>query len=501
MRLPAALVLLALAVAGCSFSWSDETPGPPTTTVAEDLMAHRAVGDRAEAALLPQAFAGLQVATVDTGYSGAEPTIGVTSQGSVFATAYEWVVRSRDGGVTWQVVHRAPGGQDFDPMIWVEPVTDRILATHINPQKTCRTIAVSDDDGDSWSDETMVCPPASSGQVDHQKLASGPHAGPLASVGQAGYERLVTLCYNDRGSTHCAASYDGGITFPQGVPVDGIPAGGTVPLMPGPLAELVGDCGGLNGAQHHAADGTIYVPYGYECRESRIAVSTDGGATWTRRNPRQGELELDPAVATTSDGMAYYLYRGVDHRMHILRSDDHFATFDGPFVVSPPEVKSTVFAAMVSGTKGRIAFAYLGTNGTDAGPDKAPDTADWNVYMGLSLDADAASPTIVTVRANPTSDPVQRGSICMTLPCRHDDRNLLDFIGMAMGPDGRAWVSYADGCTSEACLEPGQTDTRTSRDDALSVAWVRAGPSLLAEKGAVRPPADHQTVISRSTMP
>lgn len=488
-----ALGLLALVVAGCSGPWGEGPPPEPVSTVAGDALVHKSTGDAIVVAALPDAFGGLRYSTVATSYSGAEPSIGVNSKGAVFASAFEWVVRSTDGGESWQGVHKAGGGQDFDPMLWVDPITDRVLATHINPQKTCRTIAISDDDGETWRDLPMVCPVTSYGQVDHQKLASGPPAGLEGSRGLL-YDSLMTLCYNNRGTTRCAASLDGGLTFVQDVAVDGMPVGtplpDPVPGVPGlpPVQDTFGECGGLNGPQHHAADGTIYVPYGYECQQARIAVSTDGAVTWTRRDPGEAQLELDPSVTTTDDGTAYYLYRGDDQRIHLLRSKDGFATVDGPYTVSPPEVKGTVFTNIVGGSAGRIAVAYIGTSTSVQSPDDAPGSTRWHLYVGMSLDADADAPTFVTVRVTPADDPLQLGSICVALPCGGSDRNLLDFMGMAIAPDGRPWVAYADGCTSKACRTPGQLNTAESRDDTLSIAWMKNGPSLFASEGRLTAP-------------
>ena len=475
MRGVAAIILLVL-LAGCV---QGPKAAPPTTTTLSGAMVFRADGEHITAVPLPAEFgAGFSMASVATGYHGAEPNVGVTPKGSIFVSAYESILRSRDQGRTWTEVHHMDIGQTFDPMLWVDAKTGRVYSIHIYPDKTCSTLIYSDDaddDSPTWRDLPLRCP---SPIVDHEKLATGPLAGPLAPTGAVlPFPRLVSLCYNKLSSsvlsaTHCAVSLDGGITYPIDNEVDASPGGN-------PAEGSPANCGGLNGHQAHAPDGTIFLPYGYDCRRGRLAVSTDGGMTWTRHDLEVDQLELDPEVTVTPDGTAYYLYRGSDQAMHLLRSRDHFETFDGPFRVSPPEVKGTVFAGMTSGSAGRIAVAYLGTTDTAAGPDDAGPGTVWNLYAGMSLDADAAAPTFVTMQVNPADDPVQRGSICHSKACTEGNRNLLDFIDVSAGPDGRFWVSYSDGCTSEECRLPGQLNLQESRDDTTTVAWLLDGPGLL----------------------
>lgn len=461
----AAPALLLLLLAGCG---SDVVETTPEVSAAR-LTVHRSRDGRAVATDLPAAFGGgFRVANVATPFEGAEPTLGVTPDGSVLALAFETVVRSQDLGRTWQPVHVIRDqGDNRDPYLWVDAATGRAFALHIHPARHCRTLAFSDDAGETWTETPLVCPTA---DVDHQKLASGPAAGPVPSASP----RLVSLCYNHLSSTRCAVSRDGGLTFLQDVLVDDVPGGVPLPLPLNPL----GDCGGLNGVQHHAADGTIYLPYGFACHEARVAVSTDGGLTWTRRDLGITQRELDPEVATTPDGTAYYLFRGEDQRMQLLRSRDRFATVEGPFAVSPPDLKGTAFAGLAAGANGRLAFAYLGNRQTDAGPDDAGPATEWHLFVGMTLDAGSADPTFATQQVTPPGDPVQRGSIALTRGEKDGNRNLLDFIDLSLGPDGRVWVAYTDGCTSEACRIPGQRDVQTSRDQTLSVAYLADGPSL-----------------------
>jgi hypothetical protein len=151
-------------------------------------------------------------------------------------------------------------------------------------------------------------------------------------------------------------------------------------------------------------------------------------------------------------------------------------------------VKGTVFTNIIGGSDGRIAVAYLGTTTAVETPDDAPGSTRWHLYVGMSLDANTEAPTFVTVRVTPADDPVQIGSICVALPCSGSDRNLLDFMGMAVAPDGRPWAAYADGCTSISCRTAGQMNEAESRDDTLSIAWMANGPSLLAAEGRLTMP-------------
>ena len=52
---------------------------------------------------------------------GPEPNIGVTSSGAVFTTAFSTVMRSTNGGLTWEAVHtHQPADLNNDPMLWVD---------------------------------------------------------------------------------------------------------------------------------------------------------------------------------------------------------------------------------------------------------------------------------------------------------------------------------------------------------------------------------------------
>ncbi|HET6398685.1 MAG TPA: hypothetical protein VFH47_03945, partial [Candidatus Thermoplasmatota archaeon] len=471
----ACLLLATTVLAGCS-----QGPSSPVAVSAPDVVLHSSFGDKAVAARegLPPV---VRFADVHTGYPGGEPNIGVTPSGTVFATAYETIVRSVDGGRSFQPSYRQRLGFTNDPMLWVDEQTGRVFSPQQFPKELCSSQVFSDDEGRTWLEKPLTC---GIPLVDHQKIASGPHTGPLAGAGVL-HPRLVSYCYNKpHVGTHCAVSHDGGVTFSLDRLIDPVP-GSRVP------AGELPPCGGLNGHQRHGHDGTIVLPYGYECKRARAAVSTDGGLTWTLRDLGERNRELDPEVASTPDGTWYYLYRGDDNLPYLLRSRDRFATTEGPFAVAPPGIAGTMFLGLVAGSDGRIAVSYLANTRSSLGPDDVPRDTAWHLYVGFSLNADARVPTFLTSRVNPEEDPVQRGTICMDKPCLQDpgasttNRNLLDFIDMAVAPDGRVYVAYADGCTSRACLAP-DASPRSSRSDELTVAWVLEGPGLFGPD--VKPP-------------
>lgn len=419
-----------------------------------------------------------RVVEVMVGAHGGEPNIGVTSKGGIFVTAFDSTMRSTDGGRTWQHVYELEAVKGApvdpmstsDPMLWVDPLTDRVFTFHMWPILACNVDAVSDDNGDSW---TQI--PGSCGipVEDHQKVmtakphAGGPQPSPL-------YKDIVYYCYNKLVSTDCAASLDGGIHFEY------------------ETIALGSACGGINGSPASGPDGTIIVPAGNNCGRPYVAVSQDNGLTWTERtfgdsvkvtDPQTQVWDIDPEVTVTPDGTAYYYSRGGDGSGYLFRTKDYFAHVDGPFKVSPPDVKGVVFGGMASGSDGRLAIAYLGNREWAADPSKAPDNTRWHLFVTNTYDAEAAKPTFTTHQVTPNDDPVQIGCIWLQgggNPCR----NLLDFIDAVADKDGRLHVAFTDGCTeAKGCAKNPKATPDESRDRAIAIAIQDHGPSLFADKG------------------
>ena len=468
----APLLVLAL-LAGClqEAPSGDPVNAPEGTPQPDGVTASQGGG----AANLPAEFqAGFRVDDVHLGIDGPEPNVGVTSSGAVFATALETVMRSTDAGLTWEPAYKQQVGFTSDPMLWVDPDTDRIFSHQMFPTLACSSYIASDDDGATWTE----LPAASCGLpvVDHQKVASGPAPAGAVFPTTPLYPNLVTYCYNKLTATQCAVSVDGGVHFIHDAIVG---MSNTVPQAD----TTVTNCGGLNGHQHHARDGTIYVPFGFNCGQAFIGVSTDGGFSYQVQDLHIGNIGLDPEVTSTPDGTAYMFTKAPDGKVYLVRSKDRFTSYDGPFLVSPPGVETTAFLGMTAGSDGRVAFGYLGTSDPAAIEDDVNATSVWNAYVTMTLDGEAGQPTFVTTQVNQEGDPVQRGSICELRACVDGNRNLLDFVDLHAGPDGRFYFAYADGCTSAKCVGP-DGKAADSRSAELVVARLAIGPSLLADQPA-----------------
>jgi len=429
------------------------------------------------------------------GQPGAEPSIGVTSSGCAFFTAFEKVMRSCDAGKSWENVTDPVACQNdtSDPYLWVDPVTDRVFDIQMVDLVTT-WICWSDDDGETWLGN-----PADNGPLpvnDHIKLATGPWTsagyGLVGQGSQNAYAQATYFCYNKLVGIHCYTSFDGGASFPVG-------------------ATVVGNTqadGGLHGAISTAPDGTVYVPP--RLATPTLAYSKDNGLTWASvemgRDAGTPNPRKNSEVAADTASNAYHTWVGKDLGVYLARSTDSGVTWDKTSLrVSPPELVSATFPHIQAGDPGRIAIAYLASDdaealGTDdidgdkwdGNPHTAPDAVHYDLYVTFSLNALDAAPTWQTIKV--TTDPVQVGSICISSgDCRSEggksNRNLLDFNDLSLDRDGRVYVAYADGCVDKCAEDPAKAKPSDSRARESMVAILETGPSLYAAKGTLSAPA------------
>lgn len=417
-----------------------------------------------------------RVRVADPGFSGAEPTLGVAEDGTIYTNPFtdgEDLLKSIDGGQTWERV----GSQvhnpkvNFDPWMWLDRDTGRVYNGPL--YVGCSHLAWSDDGGESWDSN----PVAGCGLPahDHQKITTGP---PAPDVGTDGYPNVVYYAYNgafrsDFGATGLEAgerlsgtwvtvSYDGGETF-----------------TPGQRAIEPDDCrGGINGPVNVGPDGTAYLPKA-TCQGTKVVVSRDSGSSWElsthiTSTGMYGGLAVNPDVDTDPAGNAYLATPGGDGQMYLSTTTDRGGSWSEPVRVTPPQVNFTVFSVVGVGQEGHVSVAYLGTEANVSTwdrpePSYASDDTAWQLYISTSQDALAEDPTWVTRQVTPDGDPVQRGCVWL-YGGGNECRNLLDFIDLEEH-DGRTYVAYSDGC--DGCESADE-----SRDSVHKVAIVEEGPSL-----------------------
>lgn len=517
LRLLPTLFVAALLLGGCIAQKGPGAPAQLAASAAEHGGALVSFDGHNSTVPTPAALQGLAFTLRPTAKPGGEPNVGVTPKGNVFVTAGPLVMKSADQGRTWTEAFNltkfwgplydpeplpytwpvpvcdkvpvspplvgCPAGphvvrgltRSSDDMLWVDPDTGRVFADFMTGLY-CSKLFFSDDEGATWTASPVDCGVPVN---DHQKVMTA-HWGPDAPHPAANpvYPNLVYYCYNKLAASDCAVSYDGGLTFNYDRPATVID-GQTGEAQP---VTAMGPCGGINGHPAGAPDGTLYLPINLGCPGPVVMVSTDNGLTWTlRQGPTiHGAEEIDPDITVTPDGTAYLLYRGSDHLPYLVRSHDRFATWQGPWLVAPPDVRSSVFTAITSGDDGRIALAFLATRDTTAEPSQAPNATRWHLYNVVSLDAAGDEPTFTAVQVTHDTVPVQIGCVWLNgggNPCR----NMLDFIDLHRGPDGRAYTVFSEGCAAR-CAGNATATNLQSRSRVVTVSVLDGGPSLLAAK-------------------
>lgn len=426
---------------------------------------------------------------IDVSGYGPEPNIGVTSSGAIFTSAFSTVMRSMDEGASWEAMHtHEPADLNNDPMLWMDPWTDIVYNAPMAPTLLCASIYSSGDDGASWVGPRPVC---GSAPFDHQKLASGPSGPDVNPFDLDLHATNLYMCYNGVAVTNCAASYDGGLSWPVNKPT----VVNTLGFLTGAgqEQEALSECfSGQNGHPTVSPQGIVAFMRTWTCTQPILTYSTDSGLTWNNV-PGPGfpggpsdflntanAHSIDPEVAFTPDGTMYVMYQSWDHHAYVARTADLGASWDGPWDVTPPGVGSTVFAALGAGDDGHIAMAFVAAANVTGSSARAPQDSRWHLWMVSSLDAAAEDPTFVGYQATPDSDPVQVGPILQG-GGTDNTRNLLDFIDGAVAPNGDFYVSFTDGCTvANGCAGNVPAEqTSDYRGSEGAVAWLK-GANLLA---------------------
>lgn len=438
--------------------------------------------DPSEVGLAPEDRGVARWQNLGAGPECGEPTIGVTAANNIFFRCEDRTTKSTNNGSSFTPV-RFTSFVSFDPMLWVDPVTSRIFMDDLTI--ACSTLSVSTNEGATWGVAANLPNPAACGTPgnDHQKIVSGPWV-PGTPRNPGLHSRAVFYCYSGVVYSACSLSPDGGLTWEPAVP-----ATGPVGLGSG-APTLDRACGGLHGHPHIALNGAIYLPH-YNCSSTAsVSVSTDEGLTWRTRlvsgTGSSTDGDNDPDVTSTPNGRVWMTWINranvggtVKSLPYVAYSDNQGVSWTTMAVgLGTNTVNTATFPTITSGDNGRVAVSFLGTSSTggNAGPEGVASSAVWHVFVAITYNNGTAWTT-----DQATTDPVQRGTICMGGTTCGADRNLLDFIDSTVDKYGTVLVAYADGCTTTACTAATGTpsDSRSSQGkvarqdsgDTLYSAW------------------------------
>ncbi|CAN5272137.1 hypothetical protein BH23ACT9_BH23ACT9_09450 [soil metagenome] len=435
----------------------------------------------------------LTVQVVDVGRESAEPTIGVTSGGAIFYAAGAFdafglgflarteILRSTDDGLTWEKVTAKlpvgiePDGQTtlppttLDPYVYVDEDTGRVFQPEL--YGGCTFLNFSDDDGETWFSNPVACGDFVN---DHQTIWTGPPPPGLPTIG---YPNVLYYCFNRVIDANCGRSLDGGLTF--------IPTATPAFLGFDPLAG--GLCGGLHGHIKVDGDGRLFLPKGH-CGRPWVAVSEDGGDTWTRVrvSGHVGSAVTHTALDVDDAGNVYYTWIGASDRLPYLAvSTDHGRTWGDPLMIAPPGVHEVNFPVLTAGAEGRIAVMFPGGTSTDRTDNRRP----WNSYHVVSTNALDETPLFISTTANPEEDPIHRGN------CLGRCAGMFDFLDIVTSPaDGTFWSAVTDTCTSRSgCNE---ASSPGAANDARGLAVRQLSGPLLRPDAAVADPPEEGMVES-----
>lgn len=386
----------------------------------------------------------------DVGREAIEPTIGIDKQGVAFfpastfeepangAGGHPYLMRSTDGGKTWQTIEPATEvgedpPRDLDPFVYTDPQTNRTF--DVGLLLAGSYLSYSDDKGENWK-STFASDP---GVNDHQSITSGPPPAldPGVTPLSPDYPEIVYYCVNQVSKSSCSASRDGGRTWlpTGGAAYAGVTENGTEGEFP--------ICSGLTGHAQTDKQGRLFLPAGH-CFNPYVAVSEDGGKSFQRYRVSRTVDAAQPhtEMAVDDAGNLYYVWiDGVHHLPFLAISRDHGKTWGKPLMIAPPDTYSANLPTVVAGEAGRIAITFAGSTVKDETANRRP----WNSYMITSTDALAERPVFLSTTANRTGDPIHRGAACLGR-CG----GMFDFIDIQLSPsDATVWATTSDSCTAK----------------------------------------------------
>lgn len=188
-------------------------------------------------------------------------------------------------------------------------------------------------------------------------------------------------------------------------------------------------------------------------RDVFLASSFDGGATWTDSTIFAGPIErtydhIFPALAIDSGGGFWAAWASDEEHVYVAHGvgGSRGVTWSAPKQVDSAPTLANVYPWLVGGASGVADLVWYSGTSTDPALTNNDPSNHWNVrFAQLGW----AAKTGVTVKSNVVASdhPIRNGDICskgVLCDPTQTGRNLLDFFQVALTPDGRAAIAWAD---------------------------------------------------------
>ena len=384
---------------------------------------------------------------IDTGMRSGEPGLAITRDGTLLrsvTTGPAGIAVSSDNGASWTRRVLPKGVKTGIPDGWLDPVTQRYFYSALGDTP----VYASDDLGLTWQTGTFNSPD----RYDWNRVFSGRPITPRSQ----GYPTNIYYCNMTQPGgfvtgARCFKSVDGGKTF----------------KTTGPDPYKHGDCkdptqprgSGFGRGIVDPQDGAIYLPIHF-CGATRVVVSHDEGASWTRLKVRQDEggggigvlhalaspawrkqltsgrintVPAEMAMTQTSDalgmdaaGRLYYVFNDEGQLPVLSWSADKGRTWSKPVRINPPGVVQSVFTAIAISPDGRVGISYYGTT----------DKQTWTGYLAISDNPAAPVPTVETAAITRPGQPLMPEACCWASGPQ-------EYTIARWAPDGSLWGAFA----------------------------------------------------------
>jgi hypothetical protein len=462
---------------------------PTATTAPPCALASPVVAYHPGQAPQPVEASGVAGCLVGTGFGGSETQVAVTADGTVVyepailtpglaGTGYldgapgptpstqlspGGLALSKDGGAQW--TFDAPAGATWVPQddaLYADPATGRIFYYALSPDPVPDSgevppqdqlpagyaeLMTSGDDGATWSSSALP------GYVESEnpRFTSAPP--PAGQPRPQNYPDVVYWCGNNivkagldlPSYRACYRSLDGGLTWRFA----SILASWPVPQHPqcGTNGEYLNDMD--PNYPEGSPDGALYAEVNCGGR-TYLARSTDEAATWplvTEPGGSPATVPADGELRVGSNGDLFLAYQTSASQIALRVSLDEGRSWEPAETLTPPGIGSIAQWALAERGSGELALSLLVQRGA---------SADYDGYLVYTSDAAAPDPLLWSVRLNSLSSPMRTSA---PPPARDD------FIGVAIGPDGTPWASFAASCPGPV-PEPAVCDGQGSNPEA-----------------------------------